>query len=132
MDNAFILVIVIFLLSHFLEKACFAFQKLKLTKKYGDEELADKIMKGSLWKGQTEEQLIDSVGRPTYFVQEEITSRTRDIWMYEQDKAKYGRYRDFGTKKPKFEVYLENGIVMSWSTQENSKSRLNKSENVPL
>ncbi len=36
----------------------------RLLDKYGNEEIANKIMKRALWQGQTAEQVIDSLGEP--------------------------------------------------------------------
>ncbi|MGR5443673.1 hypothetical protein ACPV47_02130 [Vibrio jasicida] len=88
------------------------YDESKLINKYGDKEVVDKIMKRLIWKGQTEEQLIDSVGRPTYLIHEHHISGVKEVWRYEHSRKKYGRYRDFGKQPPDFEVFIENGKVM--------------------
>ncbi|PQJ70719.1 hypothetical protein BTO01_05280 [Vibrio jasicida] len=81
------------------------YDESKLINKYGDKEVVDKIMKRLIWKGQTEEQLIDSVGRPTYLIHEHHISGVKEVWRYEHSRKKYGRYRDFG-KQPLTSKYL--------------------------
>ena len=48
------------LISSYLDKK----KRERLMDKYGDSNLVDKLMEKSIWQGQTEEQLIDSIGKP--------------------------------------------------------------------
>ncbi len=92
----------------------FLHKENKLLNKYGDEEVVEKIIKGLVWQGQTEEQLIDSVGRPTFVVHDYNESSVNVIWRYEHSRPKTGRYRSWGVPSPNFDVFIDNGKVVSW------------------
>jgi cytochrome c-type biogenesis protein CcmH/NrfF len=47
-----------FVLVYYQEKA----RRERLMKKYRDAELVDRLMKKMIWQGQSEEQVIDSLG----------------------------------------------------------------------
>ncbi|WP_157862569.1 hypothetical protein [Nitrosococcus halophilus] len=80
----------------------------KLMNKYRDEELVKELMNGSFWKGQTYDQLIDSLGNPGE-VEERIEegiikTKKKEIWKYDkQGGNKYG-----------LSITLENGVVVRW------------------
>ncbi|QBQ55050.1 hypothetical protein [Nitrosococcus wardiae] len=80
----------------------------KLMNKYRDEELVEELMNGSFWKGQTYDQLIDSLGNPEE-VEEKIEegiikTKKKEIWKY--DKHGGNRYG--------LSITLENGVVVGW------------------
>ncbi|EGR0144048.1 DUF2845 domain-containing protein, partial [Vibrio cholerae] len=53
-----VFVVVIIVISGYLDKK----KRQRLMVKYGNAELVDRLMKKTIWEGQTEEQLIDSIG----------------------------------------------------------------------
>lgn len=73
-------------------------------KKYNNEEIVDLIMSKSFWQGQTEEQLIDSLGKPLDIDQKVLKTKTKETWKYDQ------------TAKNRYDlkVILENGLVVGW------------------
>lgn len=75
-----------------------------LTERYGDPEIADRIMKCVLWKGETQEQLTESLGQPADIDQKVLKTKTKEVWKYR--KVKHNR---FGLK-----VTLDDGIVTGW------------------
>lgn len=75
-----------------------------LTEKYGDPEIASRIMRGVIWQGETEEQLLDSLGKPEDIDRKVLKTKTKEIWKYRPT----ARNR-FGLK-----VTLDDGVVVGW------------------
>ncbi len=75
-----------------------------LIEMYGDPEIARRIMKCILWKGETQEQLVESLGRPADIDQKVLKTKTKEVWKYRPT----ARNR-FGLK-----VTLDDGIVAGW------------------
>ena len=81
----------------------------RLMAKYGDGALVEKIMNGMYWQGQTEGQLLDSLGRPLDIDQKVLKTKTKEVWKYQetgknryalkiilvQSKAKHQGYQRF-------------------------------------
>ena len=80
---------------------------LYLQGKYKDEDVVRKILGGYFWQGQTQEQLIDSIGRPTAIDSRVLKSATREVWKYNQTAK--NRYA--------LRVTLENGHVTGWDNK---------------
>ena len=55
-----------------------------LRRKYGNEEIVQKIMRHEFWFGQTAEQLIDSRGQPLAVDRKVSAFNTREVWKYER------------------------------------------------
>ncbi|MGL6364653.1 hypothetical protein ACSZMZ_01735 [Aeromonas veronii] len=72
--------------------------------KYGDKHLVDKLMKRMFWQGQSEGQLIDSLGKPIDIDQKVLKTKVKEVWKY--NKTGKGRYA--------LRVTLENGKVIGW------------------
>ncbi|KIQ78967.1 hypothetical protein ACM3NY_07695 [Aeromonas veronii] len=75
-----------------------------LMKKYGDKHLVEKLMKRMFWQGQSEGQLIDSLGKPIDIDQKVLKTKVKEVWKY--NKTGKGRYA--------LRVTLENGKVIGW------------------
>lgn len=75
-----------------------------LIEMYGDPDIAKRIMKCILWKGETQEQLVESLGRPSDIDQKVLKTKTKEVWKYRPT----ARNR-FGLK-----VTLDDGIVAGW------------------
>lgn len=76
----------------------------RLMEKYRDEQLVDKLMQRMFWQGQSEEQLIDSLGKPLDVDQKVLKTKTKEVWKYnETGKNRYG-----------LRVILEDGKVVGW------------------
>lgn len=72
--------------------------------KYNDQEIVDRVIKGYFWQGQTQEQLIDSMGYPSAKDNKVLKSAVREIWKYhERGKHRYG-----------LKITVENGLVVGW------------------
>ena len=75
-----------------------------LIEKYGDAEIARRMMKGLIWQGETREQLLESLGKPADTDEKVLKTKTKEIWKYRRT----ARNR-FGLK-----VTLDDGIVVAW------------------
>ncbi len=75
-----------------------------LRQKYHDEAVVQNIVAHRFWRGQTSEQLVDSLGNPTRIDQNVLKNRERDVWKY------YPR----GVNRYGLRITLENGIVVGW------------------
>lgn len=80
-------------------------KRKSLLEKYNNNiELVDRIMGRKIWQGQTEGQLIDSLGKPLDIDQKVLKTKMKEIWKYN----KIAKNR-FGLK-----VILENSEVVGW------------------
>lgn len=75
-----------------------------LLKKYGDAALVEKIMRRMFWQGQTQEQLLDSLGRPLDIDERVLKTKTKETWKYNRQ----------GKNRFALRVILENGVVVGW------------------
>jgi hypothetical protein len=79
-----------------------------LMAKYGDANIVDMIMRRMFWVGQTEQQLVDSLGRPNDVDQRVLRSKVKETWKYHET----GRNR-FGLR-----ITVENGFVVGWDQKD--------------
>jgi len=82
-------------------------RKADLLLKYGDANLVEKILKGSIWAGQTKDELLDALGQPEGVDSKLMKTRSREIWKY----TRKGKNR-FGLR-----VTLDNGRVATWDSK---------------
>jgi len=76
----------------------------KLLAKYNDEELVRKIMRRTLWQGQTAEQVIDAIGEPKDIDQKVLKTKTKEVWKYfPSGRRRYG-----------LRITLDNDEVVGW------------------
>ena len=92
--------VVIAAYSHYTTK----WRRERLMKKYGDSVLVEKLMGKTFWQGQTEEQLLDSLGRPKDTDQKVLKTKTKEIW----------KYHETGKNRYALKITLENGEVVGW------------------
>jgi hypothetical protein len=79
-----------------------------LLAKYKKQEVVDRILKGEYWKGQTSDQLEDSMG-PAHAIDKQILkTKTKETWKYDE-----GKKGQFSTR-----IEIENGKVVGWSAKE--------------
>jgi hypothetical protein len=72
--------------------------------KYADEEVVQRIMGGTIWQGQTEEQLRDTIGDPAAVDLHVLKTKQKETWKYHHQGAnRYG-----------LRVTVENGQVVGW------------------
>lgn len=101
----FIVVIVIVIIGWiFISSYLSRKRREALLAKYGDAELVDRIMRRMFWQGQSQEQLVDSLGRPLDIDERVLKTKTKETWKYNRT----GKNR-FGLR-----IILENGIVVGW------------------
>ena len=79
-----------------------------LIERYGDPEIARRIMRGVLWQGETAEQLRESLGNPADTDEKVLKTKTKEIWKYRPT----ARSR-FGLK-----VTLDDGVVTGWEQKD--------------
>ena len=75
-----------------------------LLAKYHDQVVVNKIMQRLVWQGMTEEQLIDSWGRPAAKGQKIYKTKVTETFKYNQT----------GKNRFRSRVNVENGIVVGW------------------
>lgn len=75
-----------------------------LRSKYKDEEVVQRIVAGSIWQGQSEEQLKDAIGEPVAVDRAVLKTKTKETWKYHQSGA-----NRFGLR-----ITVENGHVIGW------------------
>jgi uncharacterized membrane protein len=68
----------------------------------------NRIIRKEFWQGQSEAQLLDSLGKPEQIDEQAMKSRTREIWKYQQEGANRFRLR----------VTLEDGFVVGWDLKD--------------
>ncbi len=72
--------------------------------KYGRTESAEKIIKKTIWIGETAEQLRDSLGKPLDIDENVLKTKRKEVWKYHRKSAsRYG-----------LKIKIENGIVIGW------------------
>jgi hypothetical protein len=79
-------------------------RRAALLQKYGNPEVVEKIMSGSVWQGQSAEQLRDSLGEPLDIGERVLKKNTRHTWKYERT----------GVNRFALRITLENGVVVGW------------------
>lgn len=92
--------IVIGVVSYYQNK----WKRERLMEKYDDAKLVDKLMRGMFWQGQSEEQLIDSIGKPLAIDQKVLKTKTKETW----------KYNSTGKNRYALRIILENGFVVGW------------------
>lgn len=75
-----------------------------LMSKYGDIQLVERLMERAIWQGMSEEQLVDSRGRP----------EAKDEKVYKTKIRETFKYNQTGKNRFRNRVYVENGIVVGW------------------
>ncbi len=84
-----------------------AARRKRLLEKYYDPEVVDRLMRHVIWIGETEEQLVDSLGRPAGIDEKTLKTKTRVVWKYHRT----------GTNRYSLRVTLEGGVVVGWDSK---------------
>jgi len=79
-------------------------KRVRLMMKYKDDELVESLMDESFWRGQTADELTDSLGEPLDVDQKVMKTKVREVWKYEQT----------GKNRYALKITLEDGIVVGW------------------
>ncbi len=80
----------------------------QLTAKYGDPEVARRIMQRVVWQGETQEQLRESFGAPADIDQKVLKTKSKQVW----------KYRPTGKNRFGLKVTLEDGVVEAWDMKD--------------
>ena len=97
-------VIAVAVLAFVFARWALAQRRRHLTEKYGDTEVADRIMKGMYWRDQTAEQLRESLGKPEDTDQTVLKTKVKEVWKYKPTgKNRYG-----------LKITLDDGVVVGW------------------
>ena len=76
-----------------------------LKQKYNnDAEIVDAILNGQFWKGQSAEQLRDSLGSPSAIDRQVLKTKTKEVWKYNEIKKDQYALR----------IMLEKDEVVGW------------------
>jgi hypothetical protein len=78
-----------------------------LRAKYKDEVIVQRIINRECWRGETAEQLIDSLGRPADIDHKLLKTKSKEVW-------KYGHR---GANRYAVRVTLENNVVIGWDVK---------------
>ncbi len=78
-----------------------------LISKYNSYEIAKRVFRREIWQGQTEAQLIDSLGAPAAVDRELPGTTKREAWKYRPRRANHYLLR----------IQLENGVVTEWRSE---------------
>lgn len=73
-----------------------------LMNKYNDANVIEKIVNGEIWLGQTEKQLLDSLGQPEDTEQKISLKKTVEIWKYHPG-VRSGTF--------KLRIHITNGFI---------------------
>lgn len=77
--------------------------------KYQDPIVVERIMNKEIWQGMTDEQLVDSWGRP----------EAKDSKLYKTKTSEIFKYGKIGKNRFVERVTVENGIVVGWHQKRN-------------
>jgi hypothetical protein len=84
--------------------------------KYDDPAVVHKLQKGVIWKGESVEQLVDSLGAPNSIKPLNGRDTNTAIWIYDQRVAYEST--EGGKKKLVFEtgagIELKEGVIVGW------------------
>ncbi|MEZ6004923.1 MAG: DUF2845 domain-containing protein [Planctomycetota bacterium] len=83
-------------------------RRKRLLEKYGDSEVVSRILAKTIWQGETEEMLKDSLGVPVAVDNKVLKNKVRETWKYGQT----------GKNRYTVRVILENGAVTGWNVRE--------------
>jgi hypothetical protein len=75
-----------------------------LRSKYSDENIVQLIMRRRFWDGQSEEQLMDSIGKPSRVDKQVLMTKRREVWKYHQT----------GKNRYRLRITLDHGRVVDW------------------
>jgi hypothetical protein len=83
-------------------------RRAALLAKYHDPRIVDMIMSHMFWQEQSQEQLLDSLGRPADIDQKVMKTKVKEIWKYNQT----------GTNRFGLRITIENKIVVGWDQKD--------------
>lgn len=81
------------------------YRKSRLTNKYQNEAIVDRILDNKIWQGMTKEQLLDSMGEPESTDEQVLKTKSKAVWKYGQ----------VGHNRFSLKVNIENNLVIGWT-----------------
>ena len=75
-----------------------------LLAKYSDVKIVDRIIRRAFWLGQTQEQLLDSLGHPLDIDEKVLKTKIKETW----------KYKRVGKNRFALRITLENSVVIGW------------------
>lgn len=79
-------------------------RKKKIYAKYGNSELANRLVEKVIWTGMTIQQLRDSWGDPLVIDEKVLKTKKKEVWKYvRKGENRYG-----------LRVTIENNVVIGW------------------
>ena len=79
-----------------------------LTSKYRNKQIVDRIINQTIWKGETAEQLRDSLDEPASMEKQVLKNTNKETWKYNAD----------GVNRYKLRILLKNGRVIGWKQRD--------------
>lgn len=83
-------------------------RRAALLAKYHDPQIVDKIMRHVFWQGQSQEQLLDSLGRPADIDQKVMKTKVKETW----------KYNPMGANRFGLRITIENSVVVGWDQKD--------------
>ncbi|MBX7157353.1 MAG: DUF2845 domain-containing protein [Verrucomicrobiae bacterium] len=83
-------------------------RKKRLLLRYKDSELVEKLIQKKIWINQTQEQLLDSLGKPYDIDEKVLKTKKREIW----------KYKPRGHNRYGLKITLENSYVIGWDLKD--------------
>ncbi len=80
------------------------YRQARIWAKYGNTETAQRIIDKTIWQGETDAQLRDSLGAPTDIDQKVLKTKSKAIW----------KYHHRGGNRYGLRITVENGMVVGW------------------
>jgi uncharacterized membrane protein len=78
------------------------------TKYNNDMDIVNGILNQEFWKGQSSEQLLDSLGSPSAIDKQVLKTKTKEVWKYH--KVRKGQYA--------LKITLEQGLIVAWDMKQ--------------
>lgn len=78
-------------------------RKADLTTRFG-AEVAERVLRGEVWQGQTAEMLVEACGQPADTDERVMKKATRHVY----------KYKPLGGRRYALRVTLEDGVVVGW------------------
>jgi flagellar biosynthesis/type III secretory pathway M-ring protein FliF/YscJ len=103
---AFVFVLVVLVVAWItIRKLARDARRKRLMAKYHDAQIVENIMRRLVWQGMTNDQLVDSLGRPADIDEKVYKRKTVHTYKYHQD----------GVRRFRTRVTVEDGQVVGWT-----------------
>lgn len=79
-------------------------KRVRLMMKYKNDELVESLMQELFWRGQTADQLRDSLGEPLDIDQKVLKTKLKEVW----------KYQELGKNRYALKITLDDGVVVGW------------------